>query len=110
MLKRRIIALVVLVVGIALGYAVVRSEQPNPPAILAHHPFALGLDLSGGTHLVYEADVSKIAAGDIDTSMESVREVIERRVNSFGVSEPVVQVQSGGFGAANSHRLSIELP
>lgn len=59
---------------------------------------------------MYEADVSQISAGDIDTSMESVREVIERRVNSFGVSEPVVQVQSGGFGAGNSHRLSIELP
>jgi preprotein translocase subunit SecD len=110
MLKRRIIAIVVLVIGIALGYGVIRSEQANPPAFLASHPFRLGLDLSGGSHLVYEADVSQIAASDIDTSMESVREVIERRVNSFGVSEPVVQVQSGGFGAANSHRLSIELP
>ncbi|MEO5645876.1 MAG: protein translocase subunit SecD [Candidatus Paceibacterota bacterium] len=110
MLKRRIIAIVVLVIGIALGYAVVRSQEPNPPRILAHYPFHLGLDLSGGSHLIYEADVSQIPASDIDTSMESVRQVIERRVNAFGVSEPVVQVQSGGFGAANSHRLSIELP
>lgn len=110
MLKRRIIAIVVLVLGIALGYAVFRSEMPNPPAVLAKHPFRLGLDLSGGSHLVYEADVSQIAPGDIDASMESVREVIERRVNAFGVSEPVVQVQSGGFGASNAHRLSIELP
>lgn len=110
MLKRRIIALVVLVVGVLLGWAVVRSEMPNPPAFLARYPFSLGLDLSGGTHLVYEADVSQIPVTDIDTSMDSVRRVIERRVNSFGVSEPVVQVRTGGFGAANSHRLSIELP
>jgi protein-export membrane protein SecD len=42
--------------------------------------------------------------------MASVRDVIERRVNTFGVSEPVVQVQSGGFGSTNTHQLSIELP
>ncbi len=110
MLKRRIIAIVVLVVGIALGYMVVRSQEPNSPRILAHYPFRLGLDLSGGSHLIYEADVSQISASDIDTSMASVHDVIERRVNAFGVSEPVVQVQSGGFGATNSHRLSVELP
>ncbi len=110
MLKRRIIALVILMVGIALGYMVLRSEQANPPRFLAKFPFHLGLDLSGGSHLIYQADVSQIAPKDIDASMESVRTVIERRVNTFGVSEPVIQVQNGGFGAANSHRLSIELP
>ncbi|MDB5188537.1 MAG: protein-export rane protein SecD, preprotein translocase subunit SecD [Candidatus Nomurabacteria bacterium] len=110
MLKRRIIAIVVLVVGIALGYLVIRSQAPNPPRFLAAHPFRLGLDLSGGSHLIYQADVSQIAASDIDTSMASVRDVIERRVNTFGVSEPVVQVQSGGFGSTNTHQLSIELP
>jgi preprotein translocase subunit SecD len=99
MLKKRIIAIIVLVVGIALGYMVVHS-----------HPFRLGLDLSGGSHLIYEADVSQIPASEIDTSMASVRDVIERRVNAFGVSEPVVQVQNGGFGAVNTHQLSVELP
>jgi len=110
MLKKRIIAIVVLVLGIGLGYTVIRSQEPNPPAILAHYPFRLGLDLSGGSHLIYQADVSQLPAGDIDSSMASVRNVIERRVNAFGVSEPVVQVQTGGFGATNTHRLSIELP
>lgn len=110
MLKRRIIAIIVLIIGIALGWAVFRSQEANPPHFLARYPFHLGLDLSGGSHLIYEADVSQIPAADIDSSMDSVREVIERRVNAFGVSEPVVQVQSGGFGAGNSHRLSIELP
>ena len=55
--------------------------------------FKLGLDLQGGTHLVYEADLSTVAKEDYDSSMQGLRDVIERRVNFFGVSEPVVQVE-----------------
>lgn len=55
-------------------------------------PFHLGLDLQGGTHLVYEADVSKIDEDDRGSAVDGVRDVIERRVNAFGVSEPVVQI------------------
>ncbi len=54
-------------------------------------PFRLGLDLQGGTHLVYEADTADIAASERDAAMEGVRDVIERRVNAFGVAEPIVQ-------------------
>lgn len=68
-------------------------------------PFRLGLDLQGGTHLVYEADLSNIEKEDIDSSMQGLRDVIERRVNLFGVREPVVQTQE----AKGSHRLIIEL-
>ncbi len=53
--------------------------------------FHFGLDLLGGTHLVYEADVSKVASRDQNDAVEGVRDVIERRVNAFGVSEPLVQ-------------------
>lgn len=56
-------------------------------------PFKLGLDLQGGTHLIYQADLSKIGEKDKAQSMEGLRDVIERRVNFFGVKEPVVQVQ-----------------
>jgi len=56
-------------------------------------PFKLGLDLQGGTHLVYEADLSSIAESGKSDSMEGLRDVIERRVNLFGVREPVVQIQ-----------------
>jgi protein-export membrane protein SecD len=110
MLKRRIIAIIVLVVGIALGVVLIRSQEANPPQFLARYPFRLGLDLSGGSHLIYQADVSHIAPADINDSMNSVQEVIERRINTFGVSEPIVQVQTGGFGSTNTHQLSIELP
>lgn len=54
-------------------------------------PFRLGLDLLGGTHLEYQADLSKIVGTQAD-AMRGVRDVVERRVNLFGVSEPVVQI------------------
>ena len=56
-------------------------------------PFRLGLDLQGGVHLVYQADLSEIKGEDRGEVMEGLRDVIERRVNLFGVREPVVQVQ-----------------
>lgn len=54
-------------------------------------PFHLGLDLLGGSHLVYKADMSQVANEDQGSALEGVRDVIERRVNVFGVSEPIVQ-------------------
>lgn len=59
-------------------------------------PFRLGLDLLGGTHLLYEADVASVPSGDRDEALEGVRDVIERRVNAFGVAEPVVQTTRAG--------------
>ena len=69
-------------------------------------PYSLGLDLQGGAHLVYSADVSSIAAADRADAMESVRDVIERRVNAFGVSEPLVQVNKSATG---EYRIIAEL-
>lgn len=51
----------------------------------------LGLDLAGGSQLVFDADMSKISAANKVTALDAVRNVIERRVNLFGVSEPTVQ-------------------
>lgn len=65
----------------------------------------LGLDLQGGAHLVYQADLKEIPDADRPSSMAALRDVIERRVNAFGVSEPVVQtVVSQG-----QYRLIVEL-
>jgi len=64
-------------------------------------PFILGLDLQGGVSLVYQADLSTI--NDKTTAMSGLRDVIERRVNMFGVSEPVVEIQG-------QDRLAVELP
>jgi preprotein translocase subunit SecD len=74
-------------------------------------PFKLGLDLAGGSHLVYEADVSKIETAEVPELMGVLREVVERRVNAFGVSEPVVRVErSSVVSERESHRLVVELP
>lgn len=59
-------------------------------------PFKLGLDLRGGAHLVYEADVTQIDQAERANSLAGVRDVIERRVNVLGVSEPVIQTDQVG--------------
>lgn len=65
-----------------------------------------GLDLQGGTHLVYEADMSKIAEKDRDNAITGAINVIEKRINATGVAETVVQsAKSGG-----SYRIIVELP
>jgi len=68
-------------------------------------PFKLGLDLQGGTHLVYEADMSAIPNKERGDALEGVRDVIERRINAFGVAEPVVQTTEAG----DSQRVIVEL-
>ncbi len=75
------------------------------------HAFKLGLDLAGGSHLVYEADVSSLKPEDVPELMNVLREVIERRINVFGVSEPVVQVERSSFvSETQRERLVVELP
>lgn len=66
----------------------------------------LGLDLRGGSHLVFEADTSKVKADDLTDSLNSARDIIEKRVNLFGVSEPVVST----IKSANKYRISVDLP
>lgn len=66
----------------------------------------LGLDLSGGSHLVFEADMSGVSEGDYDVALAASRDTIERRVNLFGVSEALVQTAKVG----DSHRIIVELP
>jgi len=68
-------------------------------------PFKLGLDLQGGTHLLYSADLSNIESDDHNTAMQGLRDIIERRVNMFGVAEPIVQTQETG----DQFRLVVEL-
>lgn len=65
----------------------------------------LGLDLQGGTHLVYQADVSEIPNSERRDRVEALRDVIERRVNAYGVSEPLVQTNFNG----ENYRIIVEL-
>ncbi len=66
----------------------------------------LGLDMQGGTQLVYDTDTSDIPNKKIDSAIQGVRDVIERRVNVFGVTEPDVRTaQSDG-----KHHIIVSLP
>ena len=65
----------------------------------------LGLDLQGGVHIVYQADVSKLPGPDQLPAVESTRANIERRINSLGVAEPLIQTSKVG----DEHRIIIEL-
>lgn len=104
MWKYRLSALAILILGALLGWYIYTSE------IAGTRPFRLGLDLSGGTQLVYKADISAIS-GDEEESLDALRETIERRVNLFGVAEPIVQREKGSSVAGEGEeRLIIELP
>lgn len=77
----------------------------------ADKPFKLGLDLAGGSHLVYEADISKADPLEVPDLMNTLKDVIERRINVFGVSEPAIYVESSSVVASEqSERLVVELP
>lgn len=66
----------------------------------------LGLDLAGGSHMVFEVDTTGLSEEKKDTAITSLRNVIERRVNLFGISEP--NVQSSSF--EDKDRIIVELP
>ncbi len=105
MAQKRIIALIVLVVGCGVAWFIYSGQVSDSK------PFKLGLDLSGGTQLVYRADLSAIKSTDVTGSMEALRDTIERRVNLFGVSEPIVQSEHAGtLGGNPEERLIVELP
>jgi preprotein translocase subunit SecD len=101
MKKKPILALVsILVIAVLAGFFVF------PKGFGADvRPWRLGLDLVGGAHLTYEVDMTDVADADRDSVLSGLRDVIERRVNLFGVSEP--QVYSARSG--ESYRLIVEL-
>jgi len=66
----------------------------------------LGLDLKGGSSLIFEADISKVKKEDLNDALNSARDVIERRINFFGVTEPQIQTVKTG----DKYRLSVDLP
>lgn len=100
-------AIVVVLLGFILGYFVYNSTI-NPES---RYPFKFGLDLAGGSQLTYVADVSGVRKEEIPALMSVLREIIERRINIFGVSEPNVQVQQSSFVSdVAEQRLIVELP
>lgn len=104
-LSRIVPALLVLGIAVLLGYFVFTTNaHGNKYAV------KLGLDLAGGTELIYKADTSALTA-DKKGALDSLREVIDKRINVFGVAEPLVQIeQASTFSGQGEDRLIIELP
>ncbi|MEI6490536.1 MAG: protein translocase subunit SecD [bacterium] len=129
MSKIRFFAVMLLVLGTLIGWFIYSSEISSKTVVsditstatstvkvkqnkswLASYPFKLGLDLNGGSHLVYQAEISSTTT-DVDGAMQSLRDVIERRINAFGVSEPIVQTETAKIAGGESiHKLIVEIP
>jgi preprotein translocase subunit SecD len=93
---------------LALTVLAVFFVYPKPPIggyLSQHLPWRMGLDLVGGSYLVYEVDMTDVASGDRGYVMDGLRDVIERRVNLFGVAEPRVTTSQSG----DDYRLNVEL-
>ena len=67
--------------------------------------FSFGLDVSGGTLLLYEANLDNIESSDYASAMDGLRDIIERRINYSGIREPRVQINKSG----EKWRLIVEL-
>ena len=115
MRQRFNLILLALIVGLAaFSIAVVWPDKPDRylPGFIPwpsgtglewadREAMRLGLDLKGGTYVLLEADTSGVE--DVDEALEGVKDIIERRVNEFGVAETEIQIEG-------ANRLSVQLP
>ena len=90
--------------------ALIASPKPiSKPAwlgnFLAKMKINLGLDLQGGIHLIYKVDTSAVDSEKIPDALTGLQDVIERRVNAFGVAEPLIETSKSG----GEQRLIVEL-
>ena len=85
--KNRVPFIIIIVIFVL----VLLTAVPFDRGMLGSRALKLGLDLQGGTHLVYRADFSAIEPGTEAEAISGAIAVIEKRVNALGVSEPVIQ-------------------
>ncbi|GMW05152.1 MAG: hypothetical protein AMXMBFR85_11320 [Dehalococcoides mccartyi] len=76
---------------------------PTDKGALLGKGILFGLDLKGGLHMVYQADLSNVDESNIDSVMDGVVEVISNRINPLGVTEASIQRQG-------DDRIVVELP
>ncbi|MDD5082448.1 MAG: protein translocase subunit SecD [Dehalococcoidales bacterium] len=100
MTRRNIIVFIIILIVFALAATV---SLPLEGGILGNKGLRLGLDLQGGIHVVYQADLSSVEPGTEDSVLNGVIAVLNNRINPLGVSEPVIQKQG-------SDRILVELP
>ena len=101
-MKKKNIYLLIFIL-VLFGFAL-RSIVPINTKLLGPEGLTLGLDLKGGSQLLYKADLSKKDPSITDNeAMSSVIEKIQRRVNLYGTTEPTIQKQG-------ADRILVQLP
>jgi preprotein translocase subunit SecD len=106
MFKRRFWGVILILGASLIGYFVYSTNLED-----SKYRFRLGLDLNGGVELIYKADTTGIAPADVSAKMNSLKDLIETRINVFGVSEPIIQVEKVGIVGGDSHeQLIVGLP
>jgi preprotein translocase subunit SecD len=113
-----LVAIVSLIINLSQPYKInflsIHKDIPainnNPvfKAVNLNHElqFRRGLDLEGGTSVTLKADMKDIAESERDDALNSAKEVIERRINFFGVAEPVIQTSK----VNKEYRIIVEIP
>ena len=91
--------LVFIIILALFAFAIIALVRP----LLGREAMRLGLDLQGGIHMVYLADLSSVEPGQENEAMNGAIAVIERRINILGVTEPIIQKQG-------EDRILVELP
>jgi len=109
-MKTRILAIFILLVTFLIGFFVYKNEPGLSGAEKVKYPFSLGLDLAGGTQITYRADISELDQSEVEDAMETLKTVIERRINPLGQEETNVQIQEANFANQGEYRILIELP
>ena len=106
-ISARFASIIVLAIFVGLvSYPQAVSRVPKLHDALNKLKINLGLDLQGGIHLEYKADITKIEASKIDESIQGLQDAAERRVNAFGVAEPIIYTTKSG---EKDRRLIVEL-
>ena len=100
-MPRRNTQIIILVLIIFILAALV--VLPLDDGVLGGLGVRLGLDLQGGTHIVYQVDFSAVAPGEEASTVAGVMAVLSNRINPMGVTEPVIQKKG-------SDRITVELP
>ena len=100
MIRRNTLLFIIVLIIFTLAACVV---LPIEEGILGKRGIQLGLDLQGGVHIVYQADLSSIEPDDWGSAMDGAAAILQNRVNPLGVTEPVIQIQG-------NDRIMLELP
>lgn len=103
-MRRRNVYLLILIL-VLFGFAL-WSIVPLDRNVFGREKLRLGLDLEGGSYLVYQADVSDIEPGKEDDTMRGVKGVIERRIDALRITDSIVQLQKH----EGEYNIVIQLP